>query len=105
MQYPPKIKSGIVRKNSVVPTVESHCRAPWLAASQLAAVNPAPNSAEKMPPINPPTVPKACAFARSRWIVGRGAAVGATRSAVGDGFTSSLSDRPCPYGPYGKLDI
>src|SRR5262245_9624467 len=105
MQNPPKIKSAFVRKNRFVPTVESHCRAPWLAASQLAAVNPAPNSAEKMPPINPPTAPKACAFASSCRIVGRDAAVGATRSAVRDGFTSSLSDRLCPYGPYGKLDI
>src|SRR5499426_987212 len=105
MQYPPKIKSGIVRKNNTVPTVESHCRAPWLAVSQPAAVKPAPNSADKMPPINPPTAPKACAFASSCRIVGRGAALGETRSAVRDGFTSFLSDRLCPYGPYGKLDI
>jgi hypothetical protein len=103
MQYPPKIKSGIVRKNNAVPVVESHCRASWLAVSQLATVNPVPNSAENMPPINPHTAPKACAFASTRRIVSRIAAlVRETRGMVRDVFTSCLSGLFCPYG---KLDI
>src|SRR5215475_15067809 len=103
MQYPPKIKSGIVRKNSTVRMFESQWRAPWLDTSQLAAVNAAPNSAEKIPPASPATAPKTGAVARRRRIVGHGvASVRETRGVVRDGFTSSLSDRLCPYG---KLDI